>query len=299
MLLQYKYLFNFPKINREQMNDLLSAYHIEYRPSERPEETDLYYGFDLLNTMPNIDQFNMELEMLIPKISNIPVYQPVIEFIFDKTDYDSSPYFKLQATGNSGRAFIDSYKPKFDKNYLCHTCGVLSRNLISPLEINNSKIGKRLMVNVNEEYWVITEKLANLIFEWDLKGFELKDGISNNTNGQKLYQLIPKVIMPPLSNLMKYYFIDRREWCSNCDLRNWFAGPFQYDASALQNLQTDFAITNELNILGSLAYRPLLVSSRFRKLIIENKISKEVLNLRDPKYKSYDWFFEPIMVNEK
>jgi hypothetical protein len=71
---------------------------------------------------------------------------------------------------------------------------------------------------------------------------------------------------------------------------------FHYDNSAISDLQTDFAFTKEYVFSGSIAYKPMLVSAKFRNLIIENNISNEVFNLEDKQYKSNTWFFQPTIV---
>jgi hypothetical protein len=54
----------------------------------------------------------------------------------------------------------------------------------------------------------------------------------------------------------------------------------------------------ELKSNGSWAYRPVFLSKRFRDLLIENGITREVINRDDNNYKSRDWLFEPVVIIE-
>lgn len=60
---------------------------------------------------------------------------------------------------------------------LSSNCGIQAKIQQSPLVIDTSKIGDRYMVNVGTEFWVISEKTASLMSEWEITGYTLKEVI--------------------------------------------------------------------------------------------------------------------------
>lgn len=299
MFKQYKHIFNIPKHHKRKIDNVFSSFNFNYQPKEYSFDSSLTYEFDLLSTVRGADLLNRALSEIVPVITSNPYdseYEPITEFIFEKRDYDAAPFFKLCSSGNSESAFLESRCLKIEKHFVCDSCGVHTRELLSPLEVNGTKIGKRLMVNVNTEYWVINEKLATLFDEWNLQGYKLEEVISRDTENRKLFRIIPEIVLPLWSETTEFLYFDRAQCCN---LRNSVPGPFHYHTSDLQDIKTDFASTNELVVSGNLAFRPLMVSSKFRELIISNNISKEVINIYDSNYRSFNWLFEPIVVSSK
>lgn len=298
MELQYRHSFYIPDTYEKRITELLAKYNVTCEPKGYPFDSNLSYDFIVTGKTPNVEELNTTLAEMILSMSSIKIqsYVPLTYYLFDKQDYEVSPFFRLTSTGNSRKAFLESKRAtKITKHELSHCCGVHTRELLSSLVINGSGIGKRLAVNVDTEHWVITEKLASLLNEWGMKGYRLEDVICMNASIPKMFRLIPEVIMPPWADTTEYLYFEDRAQC--CDLRNYVPHMYHYQASSIEQVDTDFAVTNELVVSGDLAYRPLLVSARFRKFILENKISKEILNIHNSNYKSYDWLFDPIAVD--
>ncbi|WP_026019022.1 hypothetical protein [Ureibacillus thermosphaericus] len=97
-----------------------------------------------------------------------------------------------------------------------------------------------------------------------------------------------------------YYFItEPEERCRTCNIRGRIDYPYYYNKRDLEQYPIkDINIMKELKSNGSWAYRPVFLSKRFRDLLIENGITREVINRDDNNYKSRDWLFEPVVIIE-
>lgn len=228
-----------------------------------------------------------------------------VDFIFDQEDFNKSPFFMLVSTGNSSRAFLEHRRNCVEWKVLCEACGHKVKLQTSPLVMDTSRIGNRYMVNVGTDYWVISEKMAQLMEEWKITGYKLQEVIHvGKKNSQPAYQVIPTNTLPAWSTEMKHYeFITGNEdWCQKCNINGRVDYPYHYDKSDLEKYPIqDINIMKEWTSSGvnGWAYRPLFVSKRFRDLLIQNKITREVLNMSDNNYQSKDWFFEPVIVVDK
>lgn len=156
------------------------------------------------------------------------------------------------------------------------------------------------MVNIGTDYWVVSEKMARLMEEWKITGFELQEVIhSGKKEGQPAYQVIPTNILQAWSTEMKhYYFItEPEERCPVCNIKGRVDYPYHYNKLDLeQNPIKDIDIMTEFCSNGSWAYRPVFISKRFRDLLIENGITREVLNMYDDNYGSRDWLFRLVII---
>lgn len=297
----YQYYYNFFVENpseRKDFNLLLQKYNVPNNPKEYELFPVVSYEFFLSEKMPNVLEFNKDLISLIKRLNIADDFEPDPRLFFEKKDYDSSPFFVLRATGNTQKAFLESKGGKQEKVYMCDECGVYYNKLLSPLVVDTAKIKKRKMVNVNQEHWVITESFAEMLYKWGITGYSLEEVISKSSmkDNEIVYRLIPTTTMPPWNEKMKFFNRHPSDPCTKCQLRNWVPLPYHYDADVI-NLETDFASTNEWVISGDLAYKPLLVSAKFRELLIENKITREVINAADSNYRSNDWLFEPVFIS--
>lgn len=105
------------------------------------------------NTLEFIEKIYADLENKY----NLHIGQR-INFQFDDSDFNKSPLFTLNSTGNSQQAFLEDKGSSFSSIDLCSNCGLQYRELNSPLVINTAALKNRFMVNADTAYWVILKK---------------------------------------------------------------------------------------------------------------------------------------------
>ncbi|MEH7388805.1 hypothetical protein, partial [Bacillus sp. JJ1474] len=220
-------------------------------------------------------------------------------FLYSDEEYDKASHFVLYSTGNSGGAFLKDKGTQFKNNIFCDACGLILQNQVSPLTIDTSKIKDRYMVNVGA-FWVVSEKMAELMNNWGITGYELKPVIHKGTvkGKQPAYQIIPTNTLPSWSNEMKHYYFatEEQEQCKDCGIRGRIDGPYIYIQKDLIDAAKDIYLPQEWTHNGKYVYRKTLFSKKFRDLIIENKISRDIRKMSDFKYGSQDWVFKPILL---
>lgn len=190
---------------------------------------------------------------------------------------------------------MDDKGTVFHEEIFCNACGIIQRHQKSPLVIDTSKIKDHFLVNVGA-YWVVSEKMARLMEDWKLSGLELKPVIHKGPEKgkQPAYQIVPSSTMPNWSKEMKhYYFTNEHRRCKTCGIRGRIDGPYHYDKKDLINMNKDVYLAAELTSDVRYVARRTLFSKKFRDLVIEHKISKDVRNLE--RFGPRDWAFEPII----
>ncbi|MFJ8063679.1 hypothetical protein ACIQYS_03520 [Psychrobacillus sp. NPDC096426] len=168
------------------------------------------------------------------------------------------------------------------------------REQLSSLVIDTSKIKDRYMVNVGP-FWVVSKKMVDLMNKWNLKGYDLNPVVHKGPEAgrQQAYQIIPKHTLPNWSSQMvHFYFATEPEPCI-CGIKRTINGPFHYDKEDLKDLESDIYLSAEWSHDGKYVYKKTLFSKKFRDLIIENKITKDIRGSDDENYGSKDWLFEP------
>lgn len=231
--------------------------------------------------------------------NNLQVHDIGEMFSFKYTDeeYELSPFFVLQSTGNSSRAFLDDKGTAFKEEIFCNSCGLIQQNQNSPLVIDTSKIKGRYMVNVGA-YWVVSETMAELMEDWMISGYELKQVIHKGPEKgkQPAYQIVPSFTLPNWSKEMEHYYFATEEdgICSICGVKGRIDGPYYYNKKDLINMNMDVYLAAEWTHNGNYVYRKTLFSKKFRDMIIKHKISKDVRDMK--KYGSKDWLFEPVIL---
>lgn len=103
--------------------------------------------------------------------------------------------------------------------------------------------------------------------------------------------------------MKQYIFIEGDEdRCKKCNIRGRVDYPYHYDQSDLEKYPIkDFNIMREwsANGVNGWAIRPVFVSKRFRDLLIENGITRDIRDIYDENFTSRDWYFEPVIIVDK
>lgn len=215
------------------------------------------------------------------KEKNITVGEGV-RFIFNDNDFERSPLFHLRSTGNSGKAFMGDKGKATEWVEVCSVCGLKAKKQLSPLVLNTAKTGGRFMLNVDTDYWIASEEMLKLMQDWKITGYKLEEVIHKGSaeGKQTYYQIIPRHTLPPWSLEMKHYhFVTHKEArCSACDIRGRIDYPYHYDENALSGKYMDINMMKEWVATANWgwAYHPVFISRRFRELLIEYKITRDV-----------------------
>lgn len=218
-------------------------------------------------------------------------------FDFSDSEYEQTPLFTLNSTGNSPEMFLDDRGTLFSISTYCKHCGLMEKEQLSPLVIDTSQMKDRHLVHVSG-YWVASEELAALMKQANIEGFELLEVIHSGSEvGKQLaYQIIPTQMLP-VSNAerIKLYFATEQPPCK-CGLSGVILGPDIYNANDIMNVNGDVFYSAEWSHDGSYLYRKTIFSRKFRDLIINNHISREVRGEKDRNFGPKDWLFDPVLL---
>ncbi|MET4561316.1 hypothetical protein [Lysinibacillus parviboronicapiens] len=218
-------------------------------------------------------------------------------FDFSDSEYEQALLFTLNSTGNSPEMFLDDRGTLFSISTYCQHCGLMEKEQLSPLVIDTSKIEDRHLVHVSG-YWVASEKLVTLMKQENIEGYDLLEVIHQGPQlgKQPAYQIIPKQMLPTCSSeRVKLYFATEQPPC-RCGLSGVINGPDSYNRKDITNLQGDVFFSAEWSHDGRYLYRKTLFSRRFRELIINNNISREVKGEKDRNFGPKDWLFDPVLL---
>lgn len=217
-------------------------------------------------------------------------------FAFEESDYDQSPLFNLLGTGNSPDAFLEDHGAEFELEIVCGHCKLHKKHLNSPIVIDTSGLAYRHMVFVDRQFLVISEKMAELLEEWKMTGYDLKPvtHYGDQEDHQPAYQLIPTNVLPALSKGTPNLEILGMRKCPECNLRGTVKYPLHYNSYDLTQTKHDFNVTEEYFVNGNTLTRMPLVSSRFRQLVIEHGITPDIRSGEETG--EMDWRFEPIAI---
>lgn len=224
-------------------------------------------------------------------------------FYFECSDkeYEEAPFFRVSSTGNSAKAHLDDEGNNFKKELFCSNCGLQLKHLQTNLTINTAVLKSKLMINVGGQFWVVSEKMAQLMEEWGLKGYTLREVSHKGKAAGAVpgYQLLPTTELPPWSDKMRHYFFvdEEEEYCTVCGVKGRVDYPYHYDKSQIETIDTDLAWSKEFTNNGSYAYQSLLISSKFRRLLLEHKLSRDVRSNFDKSYGSNDWLLYPVIIS--
>lgn len=245
-------------------------------------------------------------EIINRLLSSFPIDRigEAVSFEYSNEDYDKAPFFTLNSTGNSASANIvnTGRRSGISTGIFCESCNLKLEVATSALQMDTSKLKDRYMVNIDGMFWVVSEKMADLMSEWKLTGFDLKEVSHRGKPENKLpaYRLIINNSLPPLSsNAGFYYFVSEpEERCATCSVKGRINYPFLYNKSDIENYTDDLYLLNEWESNGSNVYHPLFLSQRFRKLLLEHRITKDIRSLYDSDYGPKDWFMTPVFIDK-
>lgn len=216
---------------------------------------------------------------------------------FSNEDYTNAPFFIIRSTGNSQAMILSDKGTEYKNELYCENCKLILQHQLSPLVIDTSKIRKRDMVYVNG-YWVVSKKMAELMESWGLKGYELREVIHKGPEKgkQQAFQIVAKTF-PKWSQEMKtsYYYTNRHKFCTSCGIKGRVVGAYIYNKEDLLDLNNDIYVTAELAHDWKYVFNRTLISKKFRNLLIEHKISKDIRGMYDSQYGPYDWVLDPIL----
>ncbi|MGE7913431.1 hypothetical protein [Lysinibacillus xylanilyticus] len=218
-------------------------------------------------------------------------------FDFSESEYEQAPLFTLNSTGNSPDMFIEDRGTLFSISTYCQHCGLLEKEQLSPLVIDTTKMRDRHLVHVSG-YWVASQELVNLMRRENIRGYDLLEVIHQGPEEgkQQAFQIIPTQLLPECSTeRVKLYFATEQPPCS-CGLSGVINGPDSYKYENLTNLTGDIFFSAEWSHDGRYLYRKTLFSRKFRELVINNNISREVKGEKDTNFGPMDWLFDPVLL---
>ena len=223
-----------------------------------------------------------------------------VTFQYSDDEFKNAPFFKITSTGNSPSAHLSSKNSIFTDKLFCPACGIVTREVES-LSIDTSKLKNRFMVSVDGMCWVISEKMAELMENWNLRGYQLVK-VKHFGNPEKsipAYRVIAANSLPEWNSKMQhYYFVSENERrCDVCQVYGRIDYPYRFDQSSIEKCHEDFYNLKEWASYVNFAYHPLFVSKKFKDLVIEHGITKDVRSIYNKNYGSKDWVFTPIIVD--
>lgn len=286
---------------KREIGRVLKGFGIKYEPPDPPPgpaATDPYRSYRF-----TIEYEPGRLASLERSLTVVGVQRIGHRYFFEFTneEYEASPLYKLRAPGNTPRAFLESKGTPYKLNTLCSACGLQSREQESPLVVDTGKMGRQYMAWVDREFLVVSEKMAALLSEWRLSGYELREVIhaGSDKGQQAVLQLVPTNVLPHWSKQMRFLYPAHLEQdrCAVCGLTGRLEYPYHYDRETLTDIK-DFNLASDWTVVtwaGSfLAGHRVLVSARFRRLVLDSGIALDARYTNNPGSKH--WFFEPIVI---
>lgn len=223
-----------------------------------------------------------------------------VTFQCSDDEFRSAPFFNLTSTGNSASAHLNSKNSIFTDKLFCPACGIVTREVES-LTIDTSKLKNRFMVNVDGMFWVVSEKMAELMENWNLRGYQLVK-VKHFGNPEKsipAYRVVATNSLPEWNSKMQhYYFVSENEKrCDVCQVYGRIDYPYRFDQSSIEACREDIYTLNEWASHVNFAYHPLFVSKKFKDHVIEHGITKDVRSLYSKNYGFKDWVFIPSIID--
>lgn len=287
----------------KQIEDFFREYDIEvYSPDKGARSTEIRYLIPITfspeeNMIEKMEEIRLRLLNLFP----IDEIGEEILFSYNDAEYDKAPFFYLYSTGNSAQANLTNNYSDVENNIFCEACGLKTKSLKSSLVLDTSKLKNRYMINLDGVFWVVSEKMAELMSKWNLTGYQFKEVIHRGKPDKSLpaYQIVVDKTLPPLSSKMKhYYFVsEAKNRCYVCGVKGKINYPYLYDNTVIESYTNDLYLLNESVSNGSFVYHPLFISQRFRTLLIEQGVTRDVRSVYDSNYGSKDWYMTPVFLD--
>ncbi|ARU60486.1 hypothetical protein CBW65_04910 [Tumebacillus avium] len=296
MQISMQILFTAKLRERTEFDTLLRSYGVNQTqlpkgpPAQFAKEIEfLDYDIMLPNNSAIFDELPDKLNAL-----GVKSITRSYSFSFEESDYEQSPLFNLLGTGNSPDAFLEDHGAEFELEIVCDHCKLHKKHLNSPLVIDTSGLAYRHMVFVDRQFLVISEQMAELLEEWKITGYDLKPvtHYGDQEERQPAYQLIPTRVLPALSKETPDLEVLGMRKCPVCNLRGNVKYPLHYNSYDLHQSIQDFNVTREYFVNGNTLTRLPLISSSFRKLVIEYGITPDIRSGEETG--ELDWRFEPV-----
>lgn len=286
---------------RNDVENFFSTYGIKVISPEKGRGPDIRYLIHITrNNGDGLQQLLAEIITNLKAKFNLTRIGEHFYYECSDLEYNQSPFFQVLSTGNSAKSHLDDNGNRFEITTFCPKCNLQIKNQTNNLTIDTSIMRKKYMVNVGSQFWVISEQMANLMEQHNLKGYSLKEvkHKGNENNAVPAYQLIPTTEMPRWSEKMKhYYFIDEKEEkCFNCGVQGRVDYPYSYNLNDLSQIDVDVIKSKEYTNNGLYAYQTLLISKKFRNLLLDHKITRDVRSHFSENYGRNDWLLVPVIV---
>lgn len=250
------------------------------------------------NMIEKMEEIRLRLLHQFPIIDEIG---EKILFSYNDAEYEKAPFFNLYSSGNSAQANLANKYSVVKSHIFCEACGLKTKSLESNLVLDTSKLKNRYMINLDGMFWVVSEKMADLMARWNITGYHFKEVIHRGKpeNSLPAYQLVVETSLPPLSSKKNYYYFvsEPTERCYVCDVKGKINYPDLYDKTVIETHTDDLYLLNEWVSNGSFVYHPLFISQRFRKLLIEQGVTRDVRSIYDNNYGSKDWYMTPVFLD--
>jgi len=283
-----------------EIEDLFVSYGIQIVTPKKGKSSELSYNVPITGE-DGLDLYSL-VSTIINSLKNKFNVSHVGEFFFyecNDIEYEEAPYFLIKSTGNSNKSNIDDTGNALEYTTYCPECRLQKKTLTQNLIIDTSVLQKKHMINVGSQFWVVSERMAELMHQWNLKGYSLKEVSHKSKKNEAVpaYQLIPTNVMPPWSKKMIHYYFtsEEEESCSYCGVRGRIDYPYHYDLNQLSQIDVDIVKSKEFTSNGSYAYQTLLISKRFRNLLLEHKITRDVRSSFSENYGPNDWLLFPVI----
>lgn len=287
----------------KQIENFFREYDIEvFSPEKGARSSEIRYLIPIPfgpeeNTIEKMEEIRLRLLHLFP----IDEIGEEILFSYNDDEYEKAPFLNLYSTGNSTQANLVNKHSVLKSNIFCEACGLKTKTLESSLILDTSNFKNRYMINIEGMFWVVSEKMAELMEKWNISGFHFEKVIHKGKpeNSLPAYQLVVENTLLPLSSDMKYYYFvsEPKERCYVCDVKGKINYPYLFDKTITKTHTDDLYLLSEWVSNGSSVYHPLFISQRFRKLLLEHGVTRDVRSIYDNNYGSKDWYMTPVFLD--
>ncbi|MWC26983.1 hypothetical protein [Paenibacillus sp. MMS18-CY102] len=157
---------------------------------------------------------------------------------------------------------------KYDERNKCPKCHQ-GEYQITDLVIDTKKMGKR-QIAYNYPDVIVTEHIKQIIEESQLAGCYFREVIERRgMNNTKLYQLVPTQVLGSMK--LDRMRLSKHQYCENCYRGAVLRSEIIYPEASMLDAK-DFNLSLEYYGFGTYCTPRLIVSSKVRKLFMENKI---------------------------
>ncbi|EFM10223.1 hypothetical protein PaecuDRAFT_3182 [Paenibacillus curdlanolyticus YK9] len=189
---------------------------------------------------------------------------------YKKKELNEADYFDVKLHypwGHVEKSALD-HGTKYDDRNKCPKCGE-GKYQITDLIIDTKKMGKR-QIAFNYPDIIVTEQTRSVIEENQLTGCKFREVIERKgLERTNIFQLVPTQVLDPM-NLAKMRLV-KHQYCDDCYRGAVLRSEIIYPKASLLYAK-DFNYSMEYYGFGTYCTRRLIVSSKVRKVFMENKI---------------------------